>query len=478
MTTPNDLPVLKAEGRVLSTLESDGSRRWLFPRLAPGRFWARRRVVAYALIAVYTLLPFIKINGRPAIQLDIWNGRFAFFGLDFRPTDLELLAVFGLLVFLGIFFATAIFGRVWCGWACPQTVYLEFVFRPIERFFTGTTSRGGKPKKQVAGWRKPAMYLVFVLICWHLANTFLAYFVGVEALHRWIWTEPPWRHPGAFALVVFVTGLMLFDFCYWREQLCIIGCPYGRFQSVLLDRSSLIVGYDPGRGEPRGHGRDRQAKGLGDCVDCGLCVDVCPTGIDIRDGLQLECVNCTQCIDACDGVMDRVGQPRGLIRYSSQESLDGKPRRMVRPRVLVYSGVIVLLLGVFLALLTGREAFDVTLLRGLGRPFVVTQAGDVDNMVRVKLVNRSDGKRTYRIETTDPMSLRIEGRAEFTIASGESTTEPIHLMAPPEAFTSRGGTLEAKLRFTDDAGEVIERPYRLFGPAMTPPGRAKDADVE
>ncbi len=465
MNAANKLPLLEPEGRVLSTLESDGSRRWLTPRLSSGRFWSRRRIVAYGLIAVYTLLPFIKIGGRPAVQLDIWRGRFDLFGFQFRPTDMELLAVFGLMVFLAIFFATAIFGRVWCGWACPQTVYMEFVVRPIERLFTGTAGKGGKPKKQVAGWRVPAMYLVFFVVCWHLANTFLAYFVGVEALHHWIWTEPPWRHPGAFVLVAFMTGLMLFDFCYWREQLCIIGCPYGRFQSVLLDRSSMIVGYDKKRGEPRGRGRDRDAKGLGSCVDCHMCVEVCPTGIDIRDGLQLECVNCTQCIDACDSVMDKVGQPRGLIRYSSEAALDGEPTKILRPRIVIYSTVIVGLAALFLTLLAGRQAFDVTLLRGMGRPFTVSEAGEVENIVRAKLVNRVEEERSYRIEAIAPESLRIEGFQEITIGAGESTTEPLHLIAPAEAFAPRAGTLNATLRFTDSADESIERTYNLFGPA-------------
>ncbi|MEO1496662.1 MAG: cytochrome c oxidase accessory protein CcoG [Planctomycetota bacterium] len=465
MANSQDLPMLQPGGRVLSTLESDGRRRWLFPRLSQGRFWSRRRVVAYVLIAIYTLLPFIKINGRPAVLLDVWNGRFALFGLQFRPTDLELLAVFGLMVGLSVFFVTAVVGRVWCGWACPQTVYMEFVFRPIERLFTGAAGKGGKPKKSVAGWRTVAMYVVFVLICGHLANTFLAYFVGVDALNQWIWTQPPWRHPAAFALVVFVTVAMLFDFCYWREQLCIIGCPYGRFQSVLLDRSSLVVGYDTVRGEPRGRGRDREAKNLGDCVDCRLCVDVCPTGIDIRDGLQLECVNCTQCIDACDAVMDRVGRPRGLVRYSSQAGLEGEATRIVRPRVLIYSGIIVVLAGIFLALLTSRTAFDVTLLRGLGRPFAVDDAGMVENIVRVNIVNRSEERRTYRIEVLAPDSLVIDGRAEAAADTGETTTEPIHLLAPASAFAERGGLMEVRLRVTDSSGEAIEQRYRLFGPA-------------
>ncbi len=470
MPITHHLPVLPSEGRVLSTLESDGSRRWLYPKLATGRFWARRRLVAYVLIGVYTALPFIKIGGRPAVQLDVWNSRFALFGLEFRPTDLELLAVFGLIVFLTIFFATAIFGRVWCGWACPQTVYLEYVFRPIERLFTGTTGRGGKPKKQVAAWRTAAMYAAFLLICWHLANTFLAYFVGVDALHHWIWSEPPWRHPGALVLVLFVTGLMLFDFCYWREQLCIIACPYGRFQSVLLDRSSLVVGYDLGRGEPRGHGRDRQAKGLGDCVACGLCVDVCPTGIDIRDGLQMECVNCTQCIDACDAVMDTVGLPRGLIRYSSQQALDGKPTRLARLRVLIYSGLIAGLCVLLVLMLAGRQAMDVTLLRGLGRPFVVTDAGEVENVVRLKLVNRTEEARTYHIEAAAPGSFRVADARQLSLGAGESVTEPLHLLAPKDAFAQRGGTLGVTLRVVDSRGEVVESDYLLFGPASSNSG--------
>ncbi|MEQ8847738.1 cytochrome c oxidase accessory protein CcoG [Botrimarina sp.] len=473
MNATNELPVLPPEERVLSTLDNDGRRRWLYPKLSTGRFWSRRRLVAYLLIAVYASLPFVKINGRPAMQLDLWNGRVNLLGLQFRPTDMELLAVFGVTVFLSIFCLTAVFGRVWCGWACPQTVYLEFVFRPIERLFTGTTGKGGKPKKAVAGWRVVAMYAAFALISWHLANTFLAYFVGVDALNEWIWTQPPWRHPAAFALVLFVTGLMLFDFCYWREQLCIIGCPYGRFQSVMLDQSSLIVGYDYRRGEPRGHGRDREAKGLGDCVDCHQCVAVCPTGIDIRDGLQLECVNCTQCIDACDAVMDRVGLPRGLIRYSSQSALEGEPTRIVRPRVVIYGVLITVLAALLVTLLATRTAFDATLLRGLGQPFALTQDARIENRVRVKLVNRTDEPQTYTLGVVSPDSVEAIDPPSPRLAPGESVTETLHLVAPPEAFYAAAGRLEVRLRIEDSQGESMERPYQLYGPVAPPAAAAE-----
>lgn len=462
---PSKLQVLQPEERVLSTLDADGSRRWLYPKLAKGKFWVRRRLVAYLLIATYTLLPFINIGGRPALQLDLLNGRISFFGLVLLPNELKLLALFGLVVGLSIFFATAVMGRVWCGWACPQTVYLEYLFRPIERLFTGTVGKGGEPRKQVSGWRKPAMYAIFLLICWHLANTFLAYFVGVGNLNKWIWSGAPWQHPGAFALVLFVTGLMMFNFCYWREQLCIIGCPYGRFQSVMLDQASLVVGYDINRGEPRGHGRDRTTKGLGDCVDCGMCVDVCPTGIDIRDGLQMECVNCTQCIDACDAVMDRVHQPKGLIRYSSQAALAGKPTHVGRPRIFIYSGIIAVVATLFVTLLATRSPFHVTLLRGMGRPFVVQADGRIENTVRLKINNRTDEQQTYLVEPIAPAGLRIEGDLALDLSPLGTLTEPIHLTLPEEAFSLGTGVVDGRIRIIEQSGAAVERDYRLFGPA-------------
>lgn len=459
----SNLPVVDPEQRVLSTLEHDGSRRWLYPKLAKGRFLARRRVVAYALIAVYALLPFIEIGGKPAVRLDIFAREFTLFGFTFLPTDTVLLAIFVIAVFLTVFFVTALAGRVWCGWACPQTVYMEFVFRPIERLFLGRAGVGGAPRRQPPAWRRVAMYAVFLLVCLHLAHTFLAYFVGAENLHRWIWTGAPWRRPGAFAVVAVVTGLMMFDFCYWREQLCIIGCPYGRFQSVMLDRSSAIIGYDESRGEPRGRGRDREAKGLGDCVDCSQCVVVCPTGIDIRDGLQLECVGCAQCIDACDRVMDTIGRPRALIRYSSQEALAGQPTRVVRPRVIVYSTVIVLLAGVFATLLATKSPFDVSAVRGFGRPFVVNDQGAVQNTVTVKITNRTAGDRSYRLAQIEPPSAGALGDPlVLKAASGETASAPLHVVAPPDAFDA--GRLNIRFTFEDDQGATVRTHFRLLGP--------------
>ncbi|MEM1063058.1 MAG: 4Fe-4S dicluster domain-containing protein, partial [Planctomycetota bacterium] len=267
--------ILTPEEHVLPTLEGDGSRRWLTPTVSAGGYWRRRRVVGYGLIALFVALPFVSINGKPAVLLDIVARRFVLFGATFLPTDTLLLALLMLCVFLGVFLATALFGRVWCGWGCPQTVYMEFVYRPIERFFDQTGGRGGKPSKKLAGWRRAARYATYLVVSFALANVFLAYFVGVERLATWMQTSPV-ANPSSFAVMAVTTGLMMFDFCFFREQLCLVACPYGRFQSVLLDRVSLIVGYDARRGEPRGPGRDPEAKGLGDFVDCGQFVDVIP----------------------------------------------------------------------------------------------------------------------------------------------------------------------------------------------------------
>jgi cytochrome c oxidase accessory protein FixG len=345
MTLQLDQPLLSPQGRVLSTLEQDGSRRWIWPKLAKGRFWRSRRVVAYLLIAIFALVPHLKIFGRPIMLLDLIHRRFTFFGVTFLPTDTMLLALFMVAAILSIFFITALAGRVWCGWACPQTVYMEFLFRPIERMFADREGVGGKPASPMPAWRKALMYLTFLVLCAHLSNTFLAYFVPPAILHTWI-THSPLHHPAGFGIVAVVTALMMFDFCFFREQTCIIACPYGRFQSVLMDRWSMIISYDQQRGAPRGKlkrptslpilqrtasdakppaSAGGSGSSAGDCVDCSMCVSVCPTGIDIRDGLQFECISCAQCIDACDAVMDKISRPRGLIRYGSQAGMSGQP---------------------------------------------------------------------------------------------------------------------------------------------------------
>ncbi|MEM1449579.1 MAG: cytochrome c oxidase accessory protein CcoG [Planctomycetota bacterium] len=464
--------LLEPEKHVLSTLESDGSRRWLTPRLAKGRFWNMRRAVAYALLLVYSGLPWLKIGGKPAVLFDLPKREFTLFGATFLPTDTVLLALTILIGFLSIFFFTALLGRVWCGWACPQTVYMEFVFRPIERLFMGRAGVGGKPRKDVPGWRKSAMYLVFFVVALHLAQTFVSYFVGVENVKAWMWGSPT-DHPAAFAIVVVLTILMMIDFAYWREQLCIIGCPYGRLQSVLLDRNSLIVNYDRHRGEPRAPLRKSSRSAgadpfadRGSCISCNMCVHVCPTGIDIRDGLQMECIHCTQCADACDAIMDRTGQPRGLIRYGSQASMEGEGSRFLRPRVGIYAVLIAGLCALLVTLLATKPHADVTLLRSLGRPFFATETGEIENTLRLKLRNRTPETRSYSIDIVSPEGLRLREIGDgVTIDAGETVTEPVHFLAAPTDFVA--GRLNARIRVSDDAGWSTEEDWTLLGPTNT-----------
>ncbi len=449
---------------MLSTLENDGSRRWLYPKLSKGNLWKRRRVLAYFLIVFFVVLPHLRFGGKPLILLDIAARRFVFFGHTFLPTDTLLLALLMLGVFITIVLATAFFGRVWCGWACPQTVYMEFLFRPIDRWFEGTAGKGGKPKRKPTGLMAVARFAIYLLLSMLLAHTFLAYFVGTEKLAVWV-RSSPLEHPTAFLVMGATTGLMLFDFLFFREQLCLIACPYGRFQSVMLDRQSLIVAYDEKRGEPRKKGRHVEGEQAGDCVDCNQCVVVCPTGIDIRNGLQLECVNCTQCIDACNNVMDRVGSPRGLIRYSSQDALAGKPPKLLRLRTIAYPLLLTAVAIGFLTVLSTKFAFDASVLRGRGNPFEQAAGGIITNNFLLRLRNRTDDERTYQIEVLEPANAELADAEGGTVRLPGGGTElfPVVVRVPASQIGYTGRT-DGKLQITDDVGNERTVTMKISAP--------------
>lgn len=469
---PSTLALLEPEDQVLSTLNRDGSRRWLRPRLAPGRYLTARRWVGYVLMAVFLLIPHIRLNDKPLILLNIAAREFTFFGYTFLPTDTLLLALFMVGLIVSIFLVTALLGRVWCGWICPQTVYMEFLYRPLERLFDGAPKRGGQLAKPPQGWRTALKYVPFLICSAILANTFIAYFVGADAVAQWM-RRSPFEHPVPFIVMAVTTGLMLFDFCFFREQTCILACPYGRLQSVMLDRDSLIISYDARRGEPRGPlrrtsaTREAEAPARGDCIDCGMCVDTCPTGIDIRRGLQMECVGCAQCVDACDAIMAKIDKPRGLIRYSTQTRIAGQVGSILRPRVLLYPAILALIAVAFIVVLSGKEAADVTVLRGLGLPFSVLPDGNVANPTRVKIVNRTNALAAY--------TLAVEGRSDaqlvvaenpLTVEPGATRTEGLTIILPPTAYT--GGHCEIELHITNTAGFDKRVRWRLLGPAATP----------
>ncbi len=456
--------ILEPEEHVLSTLESDGSRRWLKPKLSKGKLLGRRRWVAYLLIAIFTLLPFAKIGGKPLFLLDIVSRRFTIFGFTFLPTDTVLLAICLVGLLFGVFLFTALFGRVWCGWACPQTVYMEFLFRPIERLFDGTTGRGGQ-KKDVAAWRFVAKYIVYFLLSVYLANTFLAYFIGVDRLGVWV-TQSPLKHPLPFAVMSFVTFAMMVDFCFFREQMCLIACPYGRFQSVLLDQNSLIVSYDKDRGEPRGkksNTRSADLPVLGDCVDCGNCVTTCPTGIDIRDGLQMECIHCTQCIDACNLVMKKVGRGPNLIRFSSQAKDAGRPSGLLRARTLIYPLLMIAIVSAFVAVFLSSKTFDAVILREAGNPHTMTAQGEVRNILKLKLTNRTDQPMIFEFQIDQPTDSKIEIR-EQNRQVGIRETKTFHLSVTSARRNFINGRADAQVSVTNEQGVSRTLRLRLIGP--------------
>jgi len=458
-------PLIPEAGeQVLSTLDAQGKRIWIRPKISKGRFWKARRVVAWALIALFAAIPYLRMNGKPVMLFDIARREFTLFGTTFLPTDTMLLMLLLVGIFLMIFLLTAIFGRAWCGWACPQTVYMEYLYRPIERLFEGDRGKQMRLDREGPNLRRVAKWVVFLLLSIFLAHTFLAYFVGVDELARWI-RRSPLQHPTAFLVMAGTTLLMFLDFAWFREQTCLVACPYGRFQSVLLDRRSLIVGYDGQRGEPRGRPRknDPPGRSYGDCIDCKACVITCPTGIDIRNGLQMECIACTQCIDACDGIMDRIGRPRGLVRYGSVDGFEKKPSRVLRPRVVIYPLLLALVFGALGVALARRGAADVTVLRGIGAPFIETPAGEIANQIRIKIVNRSGTDRTYTLSIAEPAGLSIIAPENpVAIADGKSVTATIFVNAPRDAF--RKGQLPVVFRIDDGAGFVEDEKYLLLGP--------------
>lgn len=391
------LPVVNGEGEMQSSLRADGSRNWVQPADVHGRFVRARRLVFLLLVGLWAAIPWLRVKGRPALMLDIEHRQFYMFGATFNAQDIWLL--FFLLTGVGfvLVFSTAMLGRVWCGWACPQTVFLEGLFRPIERLIEG--GREARIRRDKGPWnadkiaRKLVKQIVFVLLSAFVAHVFVGYFVSVPQLFEMMRHRPA-EHPEAFGWAFALTAVFYGNFARFREQLCIGLCPYGRLQSLLVDQDSLAVGYDKKRGEPRGKATDPNA---GDCVDCKRCIAVCPTGIDIRNGLQLDCIACTACIDACDEVMVKLGRAPGLVRYDSLSGLAGAKKRILRPRVWLY--VAFGLVGFVVAMFATqkRSSFEANLLRVPGMPFML-DGDDVRNAFTIHLVNKQPDEVTFKVE--------------------------------------------------------------------------------
>lgn len=379
----------------ISTVDQEGKRIWLFPKKPSGRYHNKRKVVSAILLLLLFGLPLIHVNGDPILLFNVVERKFIVFGIVFWPHDFHLFALSMLAGVIVISLFTVVYGRLFCGWVCPQTIFMEMVFRKIEYWIEGDRNRQRKLKRQK--WdaekirKRTIKHVIFLAISFLISNTFLAYIIGYKELAL-IVTDNPTNHLGGLSAMVIFSLLFYGVFSQLREQVCTTICPYGRLQGVLLDPDSIVIAYDHKRGENRGpvrKGVDRQEKGLGDCIDCNQCVDVCPTGIDIRNGTQLECTNCTACIDACDTIMDKINLPQGLIRYATAKEIDHGTRRRFSPKSVAYTAVLLIITVVITGLMVTRSDVEATVIRAPGTVYQEVSPGVYSNIYSIKMVNKT-----------------------------------------------------------------------------------------
>lgn len=424
----------------LTSVDENGDRLYLIPAEVRGFFRKHRTWSQCVLLVIFLLLPWTSINGHQTILIDIPKREFALFGILFRSHDAPLLFfVLGTLT-LGLAFVTSIWGRVWCGWACPQTVFIDAVFRRIEQWVEGSYIERRRLREAPLSWNKfskvSLKWFLFFGASSLIAHSFMAYFVGAVNLMHMV-QNSPFQNPTYFILVISFTALVLFDFAWFREQFCVIMCPYGRIQSVLLDSKSMAVVYDEKRGEPR-KGSATKDK-VGDCVSCNRCVQVCPTGIDIRNGLQMECIACTACIDACDEIMEKVKKPRGLIRY---DTLDGSKINLKKPRSLIYMAAIIFLVAGLSYAIGTRESAHFTVLRGAGLPYSYVKNNEQElilNQFRIHIQNQSGKEALYKLRLNTEL---LQKGVEFSVAENPLPLQPgdsrewyFFVRIPPALFT-------------------------------------------
>tara|TARA_R110002051_G_scaffold48308_2_gene95376 strand:- start:128171 stop:129589 length:1419 start_codon:yes stop_codon:yes gene_type:complete len=382
----------------IGTIKEDGKRAWVFPKKPSGKLYEYRKYVSYVLLVFLIASPFIKINGNQFLMFNVLERRFNIFGFPFYPQDFHLFVISMIIGVIFIALFTVAFGRIFCGWMCPQTIFLEMVFRRIEYWIDG--DRGAQIRLDRQEWntekirKRVLKWIIFFIISFIIANVFLAYLIGSDRLIQYV-TDGPAQHVSTMVSLLIFTGVFYFVFAWFREQVCIIACPYGRMQGVLLDNKSIVVAYDHNRGEAE-NGRkkwrkneDRKELGHGDCIDCFQCVNVCPTGIDIRNGTQLECINCTACIDECDTIMEKVNLPKGLIRYASEDEITKKEKFKFTPRLKGYTAVLVILTGVLIGMMFLRNDLEANILRLPGQLYEHKEGNIISNVFTYKLLNKT-----------------------------------------------------------------------------------------
>ena len=450
----------------VSTIDDKGNRVWVFAKKPWGPWFNKRKIVSYSLLAILFLAPHIKIAGHQLLLFNVFERKFIIFGKVFWPQDLYLFAFAMIIAVVFIILFTVIFGRIFCGWVCPQTIFMEMVFRRIEYWIEGDWTHQKKLKKQK--WdaekirKKVLKHSIFWFISFLIANTFLAYVIGSEELWK-IQTDPINEHVGGLISIVVFTTVFYLVFAKLREQVCTTICPYGRLQGVLLDQNSMVVGYDHVRGEGRAKFRkkeDRAAEGKGDCIDCNQCVQVCPTGIDIRNGTQLECVNCTACIDACDHIMDSIGSDKGLIRFVSENGIKNGTGFEWTKRVKAYSALLIFLLGVFVALLVSRKDFETNINKQRGTTFQSHEGGILSNIYEINLTNKTQKEYKITLELEDEPNGKIEMVVKDLTLEKESLLKERFIVKLPYG-EMKNGMKKITIKVIGN-GEVIEEATTKF----------------
>lgn len=450
----------------ISTINSEGKRAWIFPRKPSGRFHNKRIWVSVILLILLFSGPFMKVNGHPLMLFNIIERKFILMGIAFWPQDFHLfgLAMLTFIIFIVLF--TALFGRLWCGWACPQTIFMEMVFRKIEYMIEGDymqqkalNAASRSPRKV---FLKTTKHLIFFTISFIIANTFLAYIIGIDELSAII-NDPPSQHMGGLSAILIFTGIFYWVYAWFREQVCLVACPYGRLQGVLMDKNTVVIGYDYGRGEPRGKLRKNETRDLGDCIDCHQCVQVCPTGIDIRNGTQLECVNCTACIDACDPIMDRIGKPRGLIRYTSENAIAKGLKWKLTSRIIGYSALLTVLLSSLIVLLAMRNDIEATVLRTPGMLFQKQPGDKVSNLYNITMVNKTFNDMPLSIEVVEPAGeIKWVGKGIQAIPEQSETDGEFFLIISQHSI--KKAKTQITLRIMSEGREIERVKTNFIGP--------------
>lgn len=455
----------------LASVAKDGRRRWVYARQPAGRLYRARTIVSVFLLGFLFLAPFIVVKGQPLMLLDVLSRRFVILGTLFVPQDLHIVVVLALTVLVTIVLSTVLVGRIWCGWLCPQTIFMEMLFRKLEYAIEGSAEqqlrRDRGPWTVERAVRKGIKHVTFFALSFAIANVFLAWIIGAGPLYR-IMTDPPAQHRAGLAAISVFSLVFYGVFARFREQACVLACPYGRMLSSLVDRRTVTVTYDALRGEPRSRivrRPDGVADG-GDCIDCHRCVTVCPTGIDIRNGIQLECVACTACVDACNDVMVRIGRPTGLIRHTSPAAIAQGSLTWVRTRVAAYAIVWIVLVTASSFLIATRPSLDFVILRQPGTLYATVAGGDLANFYTLEAMNRSDRATSITVDVIQPVGGTV------TVLGSSSSVPPygvldarLFLRLPPAAV--QGPTTPVRFAVRSNGQLIQEIDSAFLGPSTT-----------